>query len=192
MLEARLVSQHIPKYNSTRHCAKTVRKNSPPLTLSLSISLTLYLSLWQGLTVYSTTASVGEVKVKKPSLTINLETNVLKMTSEPPPTTGQADRLHGKDISAGTHPSSSHARRCLIFLSRDNRRNHYTAPLVQFCGFWFTFLLVQRLESDAVTDLTPGILGHVRLKRSKKLGEEEAQNELSASFRHQSRLDYKI
>ncbi|KAG8252102.1 hypothetical protein J6590_066842 [Homalodisca vitripennis] len=36
----------------------------------------------------------------------------------------------------------------------------------------FTFLLVQRLESDAVTDLTPGIWSHVHLKRSKKVGDE--------------------
>ncbi|KAG8290031.1 hypothetical protein J6590_078918 [Homalodisca vitripennis] len=33
----------------------------------------------------------------------------------------------------------------------------------------FTFLLVQRLESDDVADLTPGIRSHVRLKNPKKL-----------------------
>ncbi|KAG8321189.1 hypothetical protein J6590_051464 [Homalodisca vitripennis] len=42
----------------------------------------------------------------------------------------------------------------------------------------FTFLLVQRLESDAVSDLTPGIWSHVRLNRSKIFGDEETPNEL--------------
>ncbi|KAG8282003.1 hypothetical protein J6590_047064 [Homalodisca vitripennis] len=32
----------------------------------------------------------------------------------------------------------------------------------------FTFLLVQSLKSDAVTDLTPGIWSHNRVKRSKR------------------------
>ncbi|KAG8259167.1 hypothetical protein J6590_017346 [Homalodisca vitripennis] len=35
------------------------------------------------------------------------------------------------------------------------------------CSFQFSFLLVHRLESDAVTDLSPGICSHVRLNRSK-------------------------
>ncbi|KAG8278549.1 hypothetical protein J6590_016805 [Homalodisca vitripennis] len=47
-------------------------------------------------------------------LTLNLGTNGLKVTSEPPPMTGQAGRLQGQDRSAVTCPSSSHARRCLI------------------------------------------------------------------------------
>ncbi|KAG8323339.1 hypothetical protein J6590_006346 [Homalodisca vitripennis] len=38
--------------------------------------------------------------------------------------------------------------------------------------FQFTFLLVQRLGSDAVTGLTPGIWSHDCLKRSKKFGLE--------------------
>ncbi|KAG8250829.1 hypothetical protein J6590_093877 [Homalodisca vitripennis] len=42
---------------------------------------------------------------------------------------GQAGRLQGQDRSVVTCPSSSHARRCLIWLSCDNRRTHYTAPL---------------------------------------------------------------
>ncbi|KAG8284836.1 hypothetical protein J6590_093861 [Homalodisca vitripennis] len=42
---------------------------------------------------------------------------------------GQAGRLQGQDRSAVTCPSSRHARRCLIWLSCDNRRTHYTAPL---------------------------------------------------------------
>ncbi|KAG8320915.1 hypothetical protein J6590_057308 [Homalodisca vitripennis] len=41
---------------------------------------------------------------------------------------GQAGRLQGQDRSAVTYPSSSHARRCLIWLSCDNRRTRYTAP----------------------------------------------------------------
>ncbi|KAG8320799.1 hypothetical protein J6590_060758 [Homalodisca vitripennis] len=42
---------------------------------------------------------------------------------------GQTGRLQGQDRSAVTCPSSSHARRCLIWLSCDNRRTHYAAPL---------------------------------------------------------------
>ncbi|KAG8262083.1 hypothetical protein J6590_060528 [Homalodisca vitripennis] len=66
---------------------------------------------------------------KKPSLTLNLGTNGLKVTSEPPPMAGQAGRLQGQNRSAVTYPSSGHARRCLIWLSCDNRRTQYTAPL---------------------------------------------------------------
>ncbi|KAG8262689.1 hypothetical protein J6590_049237 [Homalodisca vitripennis] len=60
------------------------------------------------------------------SLTSNLGINNLKVTSEPPPMVGQAGCLQGQDRSAVTHPSSSHSRRCLIRLSRDNRPR-YTA-----------------------------------------------------------------
>ncbi|KAG8321531.1 hypothetical protein J6590_045596 [Homalodisca vitripennis] len=59
-------------------------------------------------------SDVTEVRAKKPSLTLNLETNGLKVTSEPPATAGQAGYLHRQDRSAVTHPSNSHARRCLI------------------------------------------------------------------------------
>ncbi|KAG8272636.1 hypothetical protein J6590_037931 [Homalodisca vitripennis] len=76
----------------------------------------------------------GEVRAKKPSLTLNLGTNGLKVTSEPPPMAGQAGRLQGQDRSAVTYPSSGHARRCLIWLSCDNRRTRYTAPLVLTCN----------------------------------------------------------
>ncbi|KAG8281247.1 hypothetical protein J6590_062860 [Homalodisca vitripennis] len=68
-------------------------------------------------------------KAKKPPLTLNLESNSLKVTSEPPPMAGQAGYLQGHDRSAVTHPSSSHARRCLIRLSCDDRCIRYTAPL---------------------------------------------------------------
>ncbi|KAG8309842.1 hypothetical protein J6590_075648 [Homalodisca vitripennis] len=71
----------------------------------------------------------SKVRAKKPSLTLNLGTNGLKVTSESPPMAGQAGRLQGQDRSAVTYPSSSHARRCLIWLSCDNRRTRYTAPL---------------------------------------------------------------
>ncbi|KAG8262219.1 hypothetical protein J6590_057076 [Homalodisca vitripennis] len=71
-----------------------------------------------------------EVRAKKPSLTLNLGTNGLKVTSKPPPM-GQAGRLQGQDRSAVTCPSSGHARRCLIWLSCDNRRTRYTAPLAK-------------------------------------------------------------
>ncbi|KAG8280271.1 hypothetical protein J6590_085361 [Homalodisca vitripennis] len=68
-------------------------------------------------------------RAKKPSLTLNLGTNGLKVTYEPPQMVGQAGCLQGLDLSAVTHPSSSHARRCLIQLSWDNRCTRYTAPL---------------------------------------------------------------
>ncbi|KAG8255792.1 hypothetical protein J6590_084474 [Homalodisca vitripennis] len=67
----------------------------------------------------------GEVRAKKPSLTLNLGTNGLKVTSEPPPMAGQAGRMQGQDRSAVTCLSSSHARRCLFWLSCDNRRTMY-------------------------------------------------------------------
>ncbi|KAG8331896.1 hypothetical protein J6590_032597 [Homalodisca vitripennis] len=38
----------------------------------------------------------------------------------------------------------------------------------------FIVLLLQRLESDAVTDWTPEIWSRVRLKRTEKVGDEEA------------------
>ncbi|KAG8251694.1 hypothetical protein J6590_074272 [Homalodisca vitripennis] len=57
------------------------------------------------------------------------ETNGLKVTSEPPPMAGQVGCLKGQDRSAATHLSSSHARRCLFWLSCDNRCTRYTAPL---------------------------------------------------------------
>ncbi|KAG8316401.1 hypothetical protein J6590_051493 [Homalodisca vitripennis] len=88
--------------------------------------------------MYSSICSVtyvkSEVRAKKPSLTLNLGTNGLKVTSEPPPMAGQAGRLQGQDRSAVTCPSSSHARRCWIWLSCDNRRTHYTAPLATCIG----------------------------------------------------------
>ncbi|KAG8248346.1 hypothetical protein J6590_042967 [Homalodisca vitripennis] len=72
---------------------------------------------------------LSEVRAKKPSLTLNLGTNGLKVTSEPPPMAGQAGCLQGQDHSAVTYSSSSHAQRCLIWLSGDNRRTRYTTPL---------------------------------------------------------------
>ncbi|KAG8282248.1 hypothetical protein J6590_040480 [Homalodisca vitripennis] len=66
----------------------------------------------------------GEVRGKKPSLTLNLGTNGLKVTSEPPPTAEQAGCLQGQDLSGTTHPSS-HARRCLTRLCSDKLFSHY-------------------------------------------------------------------
>ncbi|KAG8312466.1 hypothetical protein J6590_023074 [Homalodisca vitripennis] len=43
--------------------------------------------------------------------------------------TGQTGCLQGQIRSATTHSSSSHARRCLIWLSCDNRCTRYTTPL---------------------------------------------------------------
>ncbi|KAG8313857.1 hypothetical protein J6590_105530 [Homalodisca vitripennis] len=59
----------------------------------------------------------GKVRAKNPSLTLNLETNGVKVTSVPPPTTEQEDCLQGQNRSAVTHPSSNHALRCLARLA---------------------------------------------------------------------------
>ncbi|KAG8337598.1 hypothetical protein J6590_017692, partial [Homalodisca vitripennis] len=67
----------------------------------------------------------GEVRAKKPCLTLNLGTNGLKVASEPPPMAGTG--------SLSSNKSSSHARRCLIRLSQDNRCTRYTAPLATKC-----------------------------------------------------------
>ncbi|KAG8301452.1 hypothetical protein J6590_053525 [Homalodisca vitripennis] len=72
---------------------------------------------------------MSEVTDENPSITLILGTNDLKVTSEPPPVAGEVVCLQGQDRSA-VHPSSSHARRCLIWLSRDNRRTRYTTPLI--------------------------------------------------------------
>ncbi|KAG8242584.1 hypothetical protein J6590_062482 [Homalodisca vitripennis] len=72
---------------------------------------------------------LGKVRVKRPSLIFDLGTNGLKVTSEPPSMAVQAGCLQVQDHSAVTHPRSSHARRCLILLSCDNRCTPYTAPL---------------------------------------------------------------
>ncbi|KAG8323284.1 hypothetical protein J6590_006289 [Homalodisca vitripennis] len=68
----------------------------------------------------------NEVRAKKPSLTLNLGPNGLNVTSEPPPMAEQAGCLQGQDRLAVTYPSSSHARRCLIWLSYNNRCTRYT------------------------------------------------------------------
>ncbi|KAG8255180.1 hypothetical protein J6590_098999 [Homalodisca vitripennis] len=68
-------------------------------------------------------------RAKKPSLTLNLGTNGLKVTSEPPPTAGQASCLQEQDRLAVTHSSSSHARRCLIWLSCDKCCTRHTFRL---------------------------------------------------------------
>ncbi|KAG8266916.1 hypothetical protein J6590_061058 [Homalodisca vitripennis] len=48
--------------------------------------------------------AVMRVRANNPCLKLNMETNGLKVTSEPPPMTGQTDFLQGQD-----HPSSCHA-----------------------------------------------------------------------------------
>ncbi|KAG8296654.1 hypothetical protein J6590_051634 [Homalodisca vitripennis] len=48
------------------------------------------------------------VRAMEFSLTLNLETNGFKVTSEPQPMAGQAGCLQGQDHSAVTHPSSSY------------------------------------------------------------------------------------
>ncbi|KAG8316479.1 hypothetical protein J6590_049603 [Homalodisca vitripennis] len=61
-------------------------------------------------TLYNRPDKVSGARAKKPSLTLNLGTNGLKVTSKPPPMAGQAGCLQGQDRSAVNHPSSSHAR----------------------------------------------------------------------------------
>ncbi|KAG8292839.1 hypothetical protein J6590_030298 [Homalodisca vitripennis] len=83
---------------------------------------------------------------KKPSLTLNLGTNGLKVTFEPPPMAGQAGRSQGQDRSTVTYPSSGHARLCLIWLSCDNRRTRYTAPLA-----WISMSYLERTNKTNPT-----------------------------------------
>ncbi|KAG8303501.1 hypothetical protein J6590_007159 [Homalodisca vitripennis] len=71
----------------------------------------------------------------------------LKVTSKPPPMAGLA--VACKDRSAVTHPSSSHARRCLIQLSRDNRYTPYTAPLDDLASMnFFVFPYIKKLRDQ--------------------------------------------
>ncbi|KAG8284168.1 hypothetical protein J6590_003861 [Homalodisca vitripennis] len=72
--------------------------------------------LYRGACSYRHSSSRHEARAKKPSLSLNLGTNGLKVTSEPPPMVGQAGCLQGQDRSAITHPSISHALCCLIRL----------------------------------------------------------------------------
>ncbi|KAG8337639.1 hypothetical protein J6590_017734 [Homalodisca vitripennis] len=52
----------------------------------------------------------GRVMANKSSLTLNLGTNGLKLTSETPPMVGQAGYLQRQDRSAVTHPSKQQPR----------------------------------------------------------------------------------
>ncbi|KAG8274286.1 hypothetical protein J6590_004309 [Homalodisca vitripennis] len=58
---------------------------------------------------------LGEVSAKKPLLTLNVGTNGLKVTSEPPPMARQAGCLQGSDRSA-SHPSKQQPRSTLLDL----------------------------------------------------------------------------
>ncbi|KAG8324264.1 hypothetical protein J6590_096360 [Homalodisca vitripennis] len=60
-------------------------------------------------TIWVSSGHRSYVRAKKHSLTLNLGTNGLKVTSEPPTMDGQADCLEGQERSAVTHPSISHA-----------------------------------------------------------------------------------
>ncbi|KAG8262468.1 hypothetical protein J6590_052113 [Homalodisca vitripennis] len=96
----------------------------------------------------------------------------LKVTSEPPPTTGQAECFQGQDRSAVTHPSSSHARRCLIWLYCNNRRTLYTAPLaVKEVMFTFPRPGLDLRSSDSSRQFTtppvPAKLTHPRPSRAR-------------------------
>ncbi|KAG8272988.1 hypothetical protein J6590_030595 [Homalodisca vitripennis] len=104
---------------------------------------------------------LSEVRAKKPSLTLNLGTNGLKVTSETPPMAGQAGCLQGQDRSAVTYPSSSHAQRCLIRLSCDNHCTRYTAPLATLTECLALFPNYQRflLASTRVCHPLPALTG---------------------------------
>ncbi|KAG8320873.1 hypothetical protein J6590_059433 [Homalodisca vitripennis] len=78
-----------------------------------------------------------EVRTEKPSLK---------------PMVGQAGCLQGLDLSAVTYPSSSHARRCLIQLSCDNRCTRYTAPLAEV---WIHDCEIMRLIQTALLNRPP-------------------------------------
>ncbi|KAG8311492.1 hypothetical protein J6590_042358 [Homalodisca vitripennis] len=73
-----------------------------------------------------------EVRTKKPRLKLNMGAISLMVTSVPSPTAWQASCLQGQDRSEVSHPSSSHVRRCVIWLPCDNRRSRYTAPLAYY------------------------------------------------------------
>ncbi|KAG8262691.1 hypothetical protein J6590_049239 [Homalodisca vitripennis] len=68
--------------------------------------------------------SLQAKQAKKPSITLNLGTNGLKVTSEPPPPmAGQAGCLQGQDRSAVIYPSSSYAQRRCRLASRLQTNN---------------------------------------------------------------------
>ncbi|KAG8298955.1 Disintegrin and metalloproteinase domain-containing protein 17 [Homalodisca vitripennis] len=119
-----------------------------------------------------TPVGIGEVRAKKPSLTLNLGTNGIQVTSEPPPMPGQADCLQGQDRSAVTHPSSNHARRCLIRLSRDNRYHEDFYDGRVFGESW----------SDASVHMKDGVL-----TATIQLADETYH--IEPSWRHLSHLD---
>ncbi|KAG8285982.1 hypothetical protein J6590_070329 [Homalodisca vitripennis] len=95
---------------------------------------------------------------------------------------GQAGRLQGQDRSAVTCPSSSHALRCLIWLSCDNR--HLTTlekffPL-ELLPTDYGGMAPETLSLHAYQIwrchtrlLESGV--HVLLKRSKNLGDKDVQ-----------------
>ncbi|KAG8275818.1 hypothetical protein J6590_078567 [Homalodisca vitripennis] len=93
----------------------------------------------------------GEVRAKKPSPTLNLGTNGLKVTSEPPIMARQAGFLQGQDRSAVTQPSSSHARCRLIQLSSDNHCTRYTTPLAIVVNYLWTFSDGESTASPSIT-----------------------------------------
>ncbi|KAG8293870.1 hypothetical protein J6590_007537 [Homalodisca vitripennis] len=62
---------------------------------------------------------------------------------------GQADCLQVQDRSAVTEPSYSHARRCLIWLSRDNRCTRHTAPLASLWRPSMNIAIGQVLQQGA-------------------------------------------
>ncbi|KAG8262490.1 hypothetical protein J6590_052135 [Homalodisca vitripennis] len=70
-----------------------------------------------------------KVRAKKSSLTLNLETNGLKVTSEPPPMAGHSGCIATacKDRITQRPPIQAAATlACMIRLSCDNRRTRYT------------------------------------------------------------------
>ncbi|KAG8246690.1 hypothetical protein J6590_078628 [Homalodisca vitripennis] len=57
---------------------------------------------------------MGEVRAKKPSLTLNLGINGVEVTSEPPPMNDQAGELLARTGSLSGHPSKQQPRSTLL------------------------------------------------------------------------------
>ncbi|KAG8240868.1 hypothetical protein J6590_100261 [Homalodisca vitripennis] len=80
----------------------------------------------------------------------------LRSTSESKPRTSEKLR-----------PDLGQQNDCSDVMDIDERTPHHPPAIKPLLQFQFTFLLVQRLESDAVTDLIPEFWSPVRIKRSK-------------------------
>ncbi|KAG8262272.1 hypothetical protein J6590_055478 [Homalodisca vitripennis] len=127
-------------------------------------------------------AWTASVEAKKPSLILNLGTNGLKVTSEPPQMAGKAGCLQGQDRLAVTHPSSSHARRCLIWLSCDNRCTRYTVLTVE--------VLKKTLKTVGLQTVKLGTFDPIITFNDRNKGELEVLKVLSESWQKLCKSSY--